>query len=297
MATSDAPQGNPAPAMPGSERSPLGRLKAWFAALYPRSRRASPKIALALGGGGTRGFAHIGVIKALQAHGIEADIVVGTSVGSAVGALYAAGLDGFDLQEVSIPMKEGEIVDWSWPRRGLFTGKPLEEFVNRMVEQRPIERFRRTFAAVATDLKTGEKVVFRSGDAGQAVRASCAVPGLFQPFTAGDHSYVDGGLVLPVPVSEARALGADIVIAVDISSRPEHNTTDSTIDVLMQTFSIMSQTINRYELPQADVVICPVTDEIGKSNLDGRHTAILEGERAAMEAMEKIKEKLKAVSR
>lgn len=270
----------------------IGMLKNGFINARETARTPAPRIALALGGGGTRGFAHIGVIKALQSHGIDADVVVGTSVGAAIGALYAAGFSGFDLQEMTIPMREGSVREWAWPKLGLFTGKPLQEFVNKMVEQRPIEAFPRVFAAIATDLNTGERTLFRSGNAGDAVRASCAVPGLFQPFIIGDHTYVDGGLALPVPVSEARALGADLVIAVDVSSRPENNNPDNAINVLLQTFSIMAKAINRYELPLADVVISPVTEEIEQSNLEGRHMAILEGEKATAEALPKIMEVL-----
>jgi NTE family protein len=254
------------------------------------------KVALVLGGGGSRGFAHVGVIKVLEAQGIVPDIIVGTSVGSAVGALYASGLNGFQLQELSIPMREGSVIDWSWPNRGIFTGQSLEEFINRTVNQKPLEKLPRTFAVVATDLKTGEEIIFRSGNTGMAVRASCAVPGLFQPTVINGRSYVDGGLVKPVPISEARALGADFVIAVDISNKPENNPTESTTDVLMQTFDIMSQTINRYELPKADVVIRPVTKGIDQGSLDDRHSAILEGEKAATAAMPEIKAKLQKLN-
>jgi NTE family protein len=255
-------------------------------------RKSTLKVALVLGGGGARGFAHVGVIKALEAQGIVPDIIVGTSVGSAVGALYAYGLNGFQLQELSIPMKEGWVIDWSWPNRGFFTGKALEDFINTTVNQKPMEKFPRLFAVVATDLKSGEEIVFRTGNTGQAVRASCAVPGLFQPVVISGRTYVDGGLVKPVPVSEARTLGADFVIAVDISNKPENNPIASTTDVLMQTFDIMSQSINRYELTKADVVIRPVTKDIEQGTLDSRHTAILEGEKAATAAMPQIKSKL-----
>jgi NTE family protein len=259
-------------------------------------RKSAHKVALVLGGGGSRGFAHVGVIKALEAQGIVPDIIVGTSVGSAVGALYASGLNGFQLQEISIPMREGSVIDWSWPNRGIFTGKTLEDFINRTVNQKPLEKLPRIFAVVATDLKTGEEIIFRSGNTGMAVRASCAVPGLFQPTVINGRSYVDGGLIRPVPVSEARALGADFVIAVDISNKPENNPTESTTDVLMQTFDIMSQTINRYELPKADVVIRPITKGIDQGSLDDRHSAILEGEKAAAAAMAEIKTKLQKLN-
>ncbi len=262
-------------------------------AVTPTVTRPAPKIALVLGGGGTRGFAHVGVIKALEAQGIYPDIIVGTSVGSAIGALYAAGYSGFQLQEISIPMKEERVLgDWSWPNRGLYTGRPLANFINQSVKQVPMEKLRRTFAVVATDLASGEKVLFRSGNVGSAVSASCAVPGIFQPVIINGKSYVDGGLVRPVPASDARALGADFVIAVNISNLPQNNKTETTVDVLMQTFDIMSQTINRYELNSADIVIRPVTREINQSNLDDRHLAILEGEKAASAVMPELKARL-----
>ena len=263
----------------------------------PAVVRPAPKIALVLGGGGTRGFAHVGVIKALEAQGIVPDIVVGTSVGSAVGALYAAGYSGFQLQEMSIPMKEERVIDWSWPNRGLFTAKPLQTFINQSVKNVPIEKLRRTFAVVATDLASGDKIVFRSGNTGIAVSASCAVPGVFQPVVINGRSYVDGGLVRPVAASEARALGADFVIAVNISNLPQNNKTDTTVDVLMQTFDIMSQTINQYELSNADVMIRPVTRQIAQGSLDDRHLAILEGEKAVAAVLPELKAKLEKLRR
>ncbi|MFZ2163272.1 MAG: patatin-like phospholipase family protein [Sideroxyarcus sp.] len=261
--------------------------------LFPSPVR-QPKIGLVLGGGGARGFAHVGVIKVLEAQGISPDIIVGTSVGSVVGALYAAGYTGYELQEISLPMQRASVTSWIMPNRGFMSGEPLEQFINRMVKLQPVEKLQRVFAAVATDLKTGKEVVFRTGDTGKAVRASCSVPGIFQPTEIEGKSYLDGGLVKPVPASVARSMGADIVIAVNISNLPENNQIKSTLDVLMQTFDIMSCSINRYELNQADVLICPVTKEIDQTNLDDKHWAILEGEKAATAALPEIKAKLKA---
>jgi NTE family protein len=253
------------------------------------------KIGLALGGGGTRGFAHVGVIKALEAQGITPDIIVGTSVGSLVGALYSSGLSGFKLQEATMLLEKNSVVDWGFPDRGFLSGESLELFVNNAVKNRPLEKLQRTFAVVATDLKTGNEIIFRTGNTGQAVRASCAVPGIFKPVMINGRSYVDGGLVKPVPISEARSLGADFVIAVDISNVPENNQADSTTQVLLQTFDIMSQTINRYELPKADVVIRPTTREIDQMSLSDKSTAILEGEKATAAMMSQIKSKLEAL--
>lgn len=267
-------------------------LPQWIGKMLPATAR-QPRIGLVLGGGGARGFAHVGVIKVLESQGITPDIVVGTSVGAAVGALYAAGHTGYQLQEISLPMERASVSAWAMPNRGFMSGEPLEQFINRMVKQ-PIEEFQRTFAAVAADLETGEEVVFRTGNAGQAVRASCAVPGIFQPMEMNGKSYVDGCLVKPVAVSVARAMGADVVIAVNISNVPANNQTESTLGVLMQTFDIMSCSINRYELQQADVVISPVTREIDQTNLDDKHWAILEGEKAATAALAEIKAKLRS---
>ena len=250
------------------------------------------KIGLALGGGAARGFAHIGVIKALEAQGIVPEIVVGTSAGAVVGALYSSGLSGFELQKIALEMDESQLGDWSLPDRGVFKGEALQNFVNRAVSNRPLEKLPRRFGVVATDLKSGESVVFRSGNTGMAVRASSAVPGVFQPVNINGREYVDGGLVSPIPARAARNLGANFVIAVDISHKPRDARVSSTLDVLLQTFAIMGQSISRYETAEADIVIRPVTAELPATDFAGRHRAVLEGEKAAAAAMPEIKERL-----
>lgn len=257
------------------------------------TRQPAPvKIGLALGGGAARGFAHIGVIKALEAQGIVPDIIVGTSAGAVVGALYASGLSGFELQKIALDMDAGQIGDWSLPDRGVFKGEALQNFVNHAVANRPLEKLPRSFSVVATDLKSGESVLFRTGNTGMAVRASSAVPGVFQPVNINGHEYVDGGLVSPIPVRAARSLGANFVIAVDISVNPRDARTSSTLDVLLQTFAIMGQSIGRYEKAEADIVIRPVTTELPATDFAGRHRAVLEGEKAAAVAMADIKDRL-----
>jgi len=258
----------------------------------PAPQPVPVKIGLALGGGAARGFAHIGVIKALEAQGIVPDIVVGTSAGAVVGALYASGLSGFELQKIALDMDASQIGDWSLPDRGVFKGEALQNFVNRVVANRPLEKLPRSFSVVATDLKSGESVLFRTGNTGMAVRASSAVPGVFQPVGINGHEYVDGGLVSPIPVRAARSLGADFVIAVDISVNPRDARTSSTLDVLLQTFAIMGQSIGRYEKAEADIVIRPVTTDLPATDFAGRHRAVLEGEKAAAVAMVDIKDRL-----
>ena len=260
--------------------------------IVPPVVRPPPKIALVLGGGAARGFAHIGVIKALEAQGIVPDIIVGTSAGSVVGALYAAGYNGFELQQLAIQMEERQVSDWSMPNRGVIKGEALQDFINHAVKQAPLEKLPRLMAVVATDLHNGEMVVFRTGNTGMAVRASSAVPGVFQPVAISGHEYVDGGLVSPVPVRVARSLGADFVIAVNISNAPQNNKTESSLEVMLQTFAIMGQTISRLELQGADVVIRPSTLDIGATSFKDRHLAVLEGEKAVAAILPELKARL-----
>lgn len=256
------------------------------------------KIGLALGGGAARGFAHIGVIKALEAQGIYPDIVVGTSAGSVVGALYAAGNTGFQLQKLAMEMDEASISDWAVPlfrkNTGVLKGEALQAYVNKAVNNQPMEKLKIPFGAVAADLKDGKPILFQRGNTGMAVRASSAVPGVFQPVTINGHTYVDGGLVAPVPVRFARDMGADFVIAVNISTQADVQATVSSLDVIMQTFSIMGQRINEYELRDADIVITPSLGKMAGNDFNGRNQAVLAGEQAAAQVMAQIKLKLEA---
>jgi NTE family protein len=258
----------------------------------PPPPKPAPKIALALGGGAARGFAHIGVIKALEAQGIRPDIVTGTSAGSVIGALYAAGLSGFQMQKLAMEVEESAFTDWSLPDRGLIRGEALQDFVNKAVQNRPLEKLARPFGVVATDLASGERVVFRTGNTGMAVRASSAVPGVFKPITIHGKEYVDGGLTSPVPVQAARAMGADFVIAVEIGDKPEWGKTGSTLEVLLQTVTIMGNAISRHELKEADLVIRPNTAKVNATDFEGRHLAILEGEKATAAQLAELRQKL-----
>lgn len=254
------------------------------------------RIGLALGGGAARGFAHIGVIKALEAQGIVPDVVVGTSAGSVVGALYAAGNNGFALHKLALGMDELTISDWSVPlfsrSAGVIKGEALQNYINVTLNNLPLERMKIPFGAVATDVRSGAPVLFRRGNAGQAVRASSAVPGVFQAVQIGERTYVDGGLVSPVPVRFAREMGADFIIAVNISAQPEAQPANTTLDLLLQTFAIMGQSINQYELREADIVIQPRLGAMKGSDFAGRDAAILAGEQAATGMAAEIKRRL-----
>ncbi|XQU70254.1 Esterase alpha-beta hydrolase superfamily protein [Cupriavidus sp. H18C1] len=254
------------------------------------------RIGLALGGGAARGFAHIGVIKTLEAHGIRPDLVTGTSAGAVVAALYASGMDGFELNKHALKMDEATIADWALPFGtrfgGWLKGEALQNYVNRLVDNRPIEAMKIPLGIVATDLKTGRAILFRRGNTGQAVRASSSVPGVFQPVSIQGHDYVDGGLVEPVPVDSARSMGADFVIAVNISADPASQNNAGQSGVLLQTTAIMGQSINRLALARADVVIRPDLPDMSGSDFGARNRAILAGEKAAVAALPALREKL-----
>jgi NTE family protein len=244
------------------------------------------KIGLVLGGGAARGFAHIGVIQVLEEAGIKPTLVVGTSAGSLVATLYASGKNGTQLQKVAETMEEATFADWTLPifSRGMLRGEALARYVSAQVNGRVIENMSMPLGIVATDLNSGQGMLFQRGDAATAVRASSAVPALFQPVKIAGREYVDGGLVSPVPVRYARQMGAELIVAVDISSAPEGNTANDTVQVLMQTFNIMIKSINYFELREADVVIRPLLNDVGSSDFGARRRSIEAG-RAAMIAM------------
>jgi NTE family protein len=252
------------------------------------------KIGLALGGGAAKGFAHIGVIKMLEASGIHPDVVAGTSAGSVVGALYASGMDPFQMQETAFGLDETKIRDVRLFSGGLVQGQALQDYVNQLVHNQPIERLKLPFAAVATQLETGTRTVFVSGNTGQAVRASSSIPGVFEPVEIRGMHYVDGGVVSPIPVDAARQLGADFVIAVDISAKPGGKNPQGMFNIMGQSITIMGRELAKQEIARADVVIRPVIDNIGATDFEQKDRAILAGEKAALAAIPEIRAKLAA---
>ena len=259
--------------------------------------RKKPVIGLALGGGAARGFAHIGVIKALESQGIFPNLVVGTSAGSVIAALYASGYRGTELQKIALSLDEAAITDWALPFSGRFggmiKGDALQAMVNRLVKNQTIENMPMPLGIVGTDLQTGNGILFQRGDTGQAVRASCSVPGIFQPTIIQGREYVDGGLVSPVPVRYAKQMGADIVIAVNISTEPSTQDSSGTLGILLQTTSIMGKSINAFELDLAHVVIQPELKSMRGTDFKARNAAILAGEESAMKQISQIKNLLK----
>ena len=254
------------------------------------------KIGLALGGGAARGFAHVGVIAVLEEAGLKPQLVVGTSAGSLVAAIYASGKTSAQLQQTALGMEEVAITDWMLPifGKGMFRGEALGRYVNQLVGGRLIENMAIPLGIVATDLNSGQAVLFRRGDTGTAVRASSAVPAVFVPVKISGHEYVDGGLVSPVPVRFARQMGADIVVAVDISSPPEGNQAEGTLQILLQTFAIMGKSINQYELKDADVVVRPSLTGLKSADFSARKQAIESGRAAMLAALPALRARLEA---
>ena len=257
------------------------------------SPKAKPVIGLALGGGGAKGFAHIGVIKALEAQGIFPDIVIGTSAGSVVGAMYASGKNGFAMQALALDLEMGKLFEWSIFGPGFIKGDAISKFVNTTVGGKTIENFPKKFGAVATDIESGEAVVFRRGDAGIAALASSSVPIIFSPVAISGRQYVDGGLTNPVPVRLAYEMGATFVIAVDISDKPSKGDSSSYRYLASQVLSIMGEVIRRQDRP-ADITIRPDISRLGSASFDRDQSAraVFEGERAASAEMSKLKDKL-----
>lgn len=254
--------------------------------VLPPSKPA--KIAVVLGAGASRGFAHIGVLKILESNKVPIHMIVGTSAGSFVGSLYAYGFNAFQLQKMALSIEKGDIIDLTIPDNGFVKGEKLEEYINSTLRNTPIEKLRIPFYAIATGVPNGQEVVFGQGNTGTAVRASCSIPGVFRPAKVGDRMYVDGGVVSPVAVDAARRYGADIIIAVDISADFDTKQPEGTIDTILQSINIMYSKLATIQTSKADVVIKPKVGHIGSADFEKRHEAILEGEKAALEALPAI---------
>ncbi len=258
------------------------------ATVLPTAPQPPARIAVVLGAGCARGFAHIGVLKVLESHKVPINIVVGTSAGSLVASIYAAGFNAFQIQQMAMNIQKDDVIDYILPDNGFIKGEKLENFVNKTVNGLPLEKMKIPLRVVATDIRTGEEAVFATGNTGWAVRASCSVPGVFQPVQIGKKTYVDGGVVSPVAVNAARQAGADVVIAVDISAGVSGATPQGTVDTILQAIDIMYARIAEMQMKSADVAVRPRVGYIGAADFDKRYEAILEGEKAATLAMPQI---------
>ncbi len=253
-----------------------------------------PKVALVLGGGAARGLAHVGVIRALEQEKIPIDLIVGTSVGSLIGAVYASHANSFELEWEAFKVTKDDIFDFTIisSRMGPVKGDRIEEFVNKVVPIKNIEEMRIPFIAIATDLNTGEMVVIDKGSVAKAVHASSAIPGVFHPVNYLNKTLVDGGVVNNVAIDVARQRGADIVIAVDVSGNVVNYEITNLFDISLQAVNIMGNEIAKFKIKDADVIIRPAVGNVGMLDFDQKKRCMTEGIAATQKAVPAVKNKM-----
>ena len=263
------------------------------------------KIGLALGSGAARGLAHIGVLTVLEKEGIPVDLIAGTSTGAVVGSLYAQGKNVSQIKELTLDLAQQKLtrfIDPSLPRTGLIKGKKIKDqlasFIGGDIR---FSNLKIPFACVATDIETGEEIVIDRGSVPEAVRASISIPGIFTVVKRGGRYLVDGSLTNPVPVSLAKQMGADFIIAVnvipDVTDRAhgmgkEDSKEPNIIHILMQSIHIATYSFVRSSLEKADIVIEPHVAQVGPGEFHRAQECILQGELAAQSSIPEIKRKL-----
>ncbi len=256
---------------------------------YIKQQQKRPVVALVLGSGGARGYAHIGVIEVLEQQGIRPDFIVGTSAGSIVGSIYASGKSAAELRDIALKLKANDVRDVNVSLKGFFDGKKVEDYINQQVHNTPLQKLKIPMYVVATELRDGSRTVFNYGNTGQAVRASASIPSMFVPTKIHEVEYVDGGLVSPVPVQVARELGADVVIAVDILAQPIHTETSNVWGLFNQNINIMQGRLAEEELKQADIVIQPdLREKAHIFDVKGRESTMQAGIEAAQAKLAEI---------
>jgi len=256
----------------------------------PVEGRKKPTVGLALGSGGARGFAHIGVLKVFEAHGIQCDLLAGSSMGSLIAALYANGIEPHMMEKLAMNLKRKHWLDVIVPNLGFVAGDKIKQLIRLLTHGKKIEELDKELAIVATDIETGERVVFREGPVDQAVRASISIPGIFVPERVGDRLLVDGGVIDRVPITVVREMGADIVIAIDVAQFDTKMKVASIFDVIAQTIDVMEREILRHRMLSANLVIRPNVGHYSSISYNGIEEIIAEGERTALEHVDEIKQ-------
>lgn len=264
------------------------------AVVPPAGAAQGPRIGFAFGGGGVRGFVHLGVLRALDEAGIRAEIVTGSSIGAAAAALYASGIDVADLEHKVLALSEYELADPVLSYRGFLNGQAFARWVNATIGHRPFETLPRRLGIAVTDLDTGRALIVVEGDVGQAVQASASVPGTVIPVESGSATYVDGGVLTLVPVRAARALGADVVIGIDIYCGTEPPPRGHALDTMLRTFRLQSCTLSTPEMVEADVLIRPRFEPDNPISFAQRDAAIRAGYEAARAALPALKARLQS---
>jgi NTE family protein len=250
----------------------------------------TPGIALALGGGFARGFAHLGVIKVLEQNRIPISHIAGTSVGSVFGAAYASGAPLARILATSRTIRFRDFARWSVSRLGLASNHRLADLIERVFDSKQFEDMKIPLGVVATDLATGDPVIFRQGPLVDAIRASCAFPGLFEPIQIGTRCFADGGLVAPVPTLAAREIGGTLVVGVSVGVQDGHRGTPKNM------FQVVARAVSAAQKHQmdtwerhADLVIRPDVNHLAWDEFDKANAAIEAGAAAAEKALPRIR--------
>ncbi|MCL6445694.1 MAG: patatin-like phospholipase family protein [Alicyclobacillus sp.] len=253
------------------------------------------RVGIALGSGGAKGFAHVGVLKALEEAGIQIDIVTGSSMGGLVAGFYATGMTPDFMDKFACSIRWRHWVDFTVPRLGLIAGDKVFQMVKLLTRSRSIEQADKALAIVATELLTRRRVVWKTGLIADAVRASISIPGVFVPYVHKDGIFVDGGVLDRVPVEAARELGADFVIAVDVATAPKGHAPESMMDVILQSLDMMQDFAYSQRSPTADIYIEPMLSHVGTSHFHKAREAIDAGYAAGTVAVPEILARIAAV--
>lgn len=245
-------------------------------------------LGLALGSGGAKGFAHVGVLKALEEHGIRPDVVTGSSMGSLIGAFYVTGMRPAFMERLATTLSWRHWIDLTVPRMGLISGQKIHQMVTMLTRRLRFEDVEPRFGVVATELTQRRSVLFASGSIADAVRASIAIPGVFVPYVNADGVFVDGGVLERVPVHACRTLGADVVIAVDVAAVLRSAVPETIMDVIMYSIDVMQQQLVEPRVQHADLRIEPDLSDMGTSQFQRAKEAMARGYEAAMAMMPQI---------
>ncbi len=264
----------------------------------PPTVEVAPRIGLALGGGGARGFAEVGVLRVLAEERIPVSIIAGTSVGALIGALYADKPTVFDIEYEALAIEESDLLDRSLlsliSGGGYAKGERIESYLDTRLAHAAIEDLPLRFAAIATDLHSGATVAFERGPVARAVRASAAIPGIFAPVEIDGQLYVDGGVSNPVPADVARRMGAEVVIAVSIPREIPAKAPRTQVGIAMQAIGIMAAEISRCREREADVVLSPEVGDVAFDDFSQKRRLIEAGMAATRAALPEIRRAIAA---
>ncbi|NLC06520.1 MAG: patatin family protein [Syntrophomonadaceae bacterium] len=250
------------------------------------------KLGLVLGAGSARGLAHIGVIQVLQEEAIPIDLVVGSSMGAVIGACYAAGTDMYLLPKLIAEMNFNQLIDMQIPRKGFIAGNRIQELIKILTHGKNFDQLSIPLAVLATDLEAGKRVVFQDGPVYQAVRASISIPGIFQPVELNNRLLIDGAVTERLPANTARELGAEVIIAVDVTFGNHEMKINSILDIFLQSISLLERQIHDSRIQEIDILIQPEVGNLGMKRFDLVEEAVQAGREATKPLLPLIKELL-----